>query len=78
MKTAISLPDPVFRRAEKLARRLGKTRSRLYSEAVEEYVARHDPLAITSALDEVYSAENSRPDRFVKEAGRRILQSVEW
>jgi predicted transcriptional regulator len=81
MKTAISIPDPIFRKAEKLARRLRKSRSRLFSEAVEEYVSRHDPSAITSALDEVYGANaavSSRPDRFVKEAARRVLRSVEW
>ncbi|MFL5301088.1 MAG: ribbon-helix-helix protein, CopG family, partial [Anaeromyxobacteraceae bacterium] len=51
MKTAISLPDDLFEQAERLARRLDKSRSELYREAVAEYVARHDPEAITAALD---------------------------
>jgi metal-responsive CopG/Arc/MetJ family transcriptional regulator len=38
MKTVISLPDGVFRDAERLARRLKKSRSELYREAVAEYV----------------------------------------
>ena len=43
MKTAISIPDDVFEEAERLARRMGKSRSRLYQHALAEYVARHAP-----------------------------------
>ena len=53
MKTAISLPDDLFADAERLARRLKKARSRVYSEAIREYVARHDPDVVTGRLDEV-------------------------
>ncbi len=51
MKTAISLPDALFAEADRLARRLAKSRSQLYREAVEEYIARHDPEEVTRALD---------------------------
>jgi len=78
MKTAVSVPEVVFRRAERLARRLKKSRSQLYSEALADYVARHDPAAITAALDDLYTSENSRPDRLVDEAARRVLRSTEW
>ena len=50
MKTAISIPDTVYEHAEQLAHRLGKSRSQLYSEAVAEYVARHDPEAMTECF----------------------------
>jgi hypothetical protein len=36
MKTAISIPDKVFKEAERLARRLGQSRSKLYGEGVAE------------------------------------------
>ena len=78
MKTAISVPTPVFQRADRLARRLKKSRSQLYSEAVSEYVERHDPDAITAALDSVYGSAETEPDDFGREAGRRVLQSSEW
>ena len=42
MKTAISIPDRVFQDAERLAEKLHKSRSQMYSEAVAEYVARHE------------------------------------
>jgi len=53
MKTAISLPDNLFKEAERLARRQRKSRSRLYSDAIAEYVARHDPDWITQKLNEI-------------------------
>ena len=70
MKTAISLPDDLFERAEQMARRLKKSRSELYREAVEEYVARHDPDAITEAMDRVAQQVDTRPDAFSSAAGR--------
>ncbi len=78
MKTAISLPDAVFRDAERLAKRLKKSRSRLYMEAVAEYVARHDPEAVTVALDQVAKKLDTRPDEFTTAAARRVLERVEW
>lgn len=36
MKTAISIPDKVFRSADALARRLGISRSELYTTAITE------------------------------------------
>jgi predicted transcriptional regulator len=62
MKTAISIPDKVFNSAEKLANRLGKTRSQLYSQAISSYVARHQTDDITKKLDEVYASQNSKLD----------------
>jgi len=54
MKTAISIPDPIFESAEKLARRLGMSRSQFYSEAVDALVERHRYLGVTEQLDAVY------------------------
>ncbi len=78
MKTAISLPDEVFERAERLARRLKKSRSELYREAVSEYVARHDPEAVTEAMDDVAARLDTRPDPFVAAASRRAVERAEW
>ena len=78
MKTAVSLPDEVFRKAERLARRLGKSRSALYREALDEYVTRRDPDEITDAVNRVVAKVGVRPDPFVRAAARRILQRTEW
>ncbi len=78
MKTAISLPDDVFEQADRLAKRLNKTRSELYREAVAEFIARHDPDAVTEAMDRVAAEIDIRPDAFVQAAGRRRLGRSEW
>ncbi len=59
MKTAISLPDELFARAEELASRLGIARSRLYALALAEYVERHSSSSITHRLNAVYQQEDS-------------------
>ena len=78
MKTAISLPDGIFREAERLAKRLKKSRSELYREAVVEYVARHEPEAITDAMNEVSAQVDTRLDGFGSNAARRLLEQSEW
>jgi metal-responsive CopG/Arc/MetJ family transcriptional regulator len=78
MKTAISIPDPVFREAEKLARRLKKSRSQLYSEAMAEYLRRHDADSLGEAVEQFYASIQDRPDPFVQEAARRMLTKSEW
>jgi metal-responsive CopG/Arc/MetJ family transcriptional regulator len=78
MKTAVSIPDAVFKRAERLARRVRRSRSALFSAALEEYVARHAPDEVTEAMDQVCGAVGSGPDEFVASASRRVLENTEW
>jgi len=78
MKTAVSLPDEIFREAERLAQRLKKSRSQLYQEAVAEYVARHEPEAITEALNRLAEDVNTSPDQLASAAARRVLERSEW
>ncbi|MBW2720031.1 MAG: ribbon-helix-helix protein, CopG family [Deltaproteobacteria bacterium] len=44
MKTAVSVPNEVFERAERLAKRLKVSRSELYSRALREYLAQLIPV----------------------------------
>ncbi len=78
MKTAVSIPDDVFERAERLARRTRKSRSQLFSEALKEYVARHAPEDVTEAMDRVCSELGHQADPFVSSAARRVLERNEW
>ena len=59
MKTAVSIPDPVFKAADKLAHRLGMSRSSLYAEALHRYLQLHHEYAITSKLNEVLAHDPS-------------------
>ena len=65
MKTAISIPDPIFEQADQLAHRLGISRSELYASAVQAYVEAHRAENITEALNRVYSQEDSSLDPVV-------------
>jgi predicted transcriptional regulator len=78
MKTAVSIPDELFRRADDLARALGKSRSQVYREALAEYLLRRDSGSVTSTLDAVVSELDAEPDPWLTEAARRALERAEW
>jgi hypothetical protein len=78
MKTAVSVPDPVFHAGEKLAHRLGISRSRLYSQALQEFVQKHDDEEITRRLNEVYKSESSEIDPVVARIAARALPKESW
>ncbi|MDQ3660183.1 MAG: ribbon-helix-helix domain-containing protein [Actinomycetota bacterium] len=78
MKTAVSIPDELFSRAEAVARKSGKSRSQLYQEALSEYLLRRDPGSVTRAMDEVMAEIDPEPDPWMIEAGRQALERSEW
>jgi metal-responsive CopG/Arc/MetJ family transcriptional regulator len=78
MKTAVSIPDPVFNEAELLARRLGISRSRLYARALGAFVASHNPERITEAMNAAVAAAGEGSDPFVREGARKIFERSEW
>lgn len=78
MKTAVSIPDDVFEDAERLARRSKKSRSQLFSDALKEYIARHEAQEITEAMNRVCAVLEDSRDEFLSLAGRRLLERSEW
>ncbi|MGH2704050.1 MAG: hypothetical protein ACRDJ4_02835 [Actinomycetota bacterium] len=78
MKTAVSIPDELFGRAEEMAHNTGKSRSQLYQEALSEYLLRRDPGAVTQAMDEALADIDPQPDPWMIEAGRQALERSEW
>ena len=78
MKTAISIPDEVYEGAERLARRTKKSRSRLFSDALKEYLARHAPDEVTEAMNRACAEAGGAKDAFVSSAARRILKRSQW
>ena len=78
MKTAVSIPDEVFEGAERLARRTKRSRSRLFSDALQEYLARHSPDKVTVAMNAACDEIGDTKDAFVSAAARRILEKSEW
>ena len=78
MKTAVSIPDDIFERAERLARRRRCSRSEVYAAALDEYVARHAHDEVTDAMNRVCEEVGGESDGFLVAASRRILDRVEW
>jgi hypothetical protein len=78
VKTAASIPDDVFEKVERLARRAKRSRSEVFSAALREYVARHSPDEVTDAFNRVCDQVGDQDDEFVATATRRILEKTEW
>ncbi len=78
MKTAVSIPDELFRQADELASRLGKSRSEIYREALADYLARREPGAVTHALNVLADELSADSGEFASEAAREALQRSEW
>jgi len=54
MKTAISLSDTLYEKAEETASYLGIPRSKLFAMALEEFVIKYNGERITEKINEVY------------------------
>lgn len=78
MKTAVSIPDEVFEKIERLARRAKRSRSEVFSAALKEYVARHAPDEVTDAINRACDEIGDQTDEFAAAASRRVLEKTEW
>ncbi len=78
MKTAVSIPDDVFKEAERLAKKQKTSRSQLYAAALREYLARHSEDQITEAINRALAEIGDQSDPFVEAAADEILRNVEW
>ena len=78
MKTAVSLPDDLFQEADVLAARLHTSRSRVFAEALREYLDRHSPQRTTEAMNAAVEEVGEECDDFVDAASRAVLEDSEW
>jgi predicted transcriptional regulator len=78
MKTAVSVPDDLFRLAEVTARRLRVSRSELYAKAIAEFLKRQDRNAITERLNDVYSRRPAKVEAVLHRAQLKSLAKDAW
>jgi len=76
VKTAISIPDDVFRRAERLAKQRKVSRSQLYTSALVRMLEAEPKDDLTRAYDSAFG--DDAPDPFIREAARAVLSGIEW
>ena len=78
MKTAISIPDKVFRSADVLAKRLGVSRSQLYTTAVSEFLSKYQSRQVTARLNSLYAEEDSSLSPDLALLQTKSLAHKEW
>jgi len=78
MKVALSIPDDLFDSAETLSKKLRVSRSRLYSTALAEFLAKHRGRKTTERLNAVYASEDSRLDPRLRRLQARSLGEPTW
>ncbi|HMO52067.1 MAG TPA: ribbon-helix-helix protein, CopG family [Kiritimatiellia bacterium] len=78
MKTAISVPDDVFARVDRFARRNKISRSAVFAAAAAEYVQHHQRKGVTERLNELYTKENSSLDPVLSKLQLTSLSSETW
>ncbi len=78
MKTAISIPDPIFQAAENMASRLGISRSELFTVAMSEFITSHKYQNVTAALNKVYSQAEEELDKEFTLMQMNSISDEEW
>jgi hypothetical protein len=78
MKVAISVPDPIYRAAEKAAKRLRVARSHFYSRAVAAYLKQTAMDDVTERLNAVYSEDAAAADVFLEAASKATFRRAKW
>lgn len=78
MKTAVTIPDNIIKRADKLAKRRKISRSKLFTEAIESYLDEYDEDEITRKLNEFYEKNPATIDPAITKMAARSLPRGEW
>lgn len=80
VKTAISLPEPLFNRAETVAHELQISRSQLVAKALAEFVKRYERQALVEAInrgfeDDPPTTEEKELLQGIREKQRKLLEA---
>ena len=78
MKTAVSIPDTIFRSADSFAKRQGISRSELYATALAEFLSRRRSKQVTARLDSIYEELDSTLDDEIMGIQSRSLPHEKW
>ena len=75
MKTAISIDQDLYRKAERLSTKLNVSRSQLFAQALEYLIEKSETLEIIQKLNEVYGPNDMETKAAIK-AGKKKMKGV--
>lgn len=78
MKTAISIPDPLFAAAERFAQNKGLSRSELYAQAIQAYLQKYHAQDVLEALNQVYETDPNPLNTSLSAAQTQTIAKDEW
>ena len=78
MKVAISIPDPIFEAADRLAKQRNVSRSQVFAEALAAYLDERNSESITALLNEIYDRESSSVDAALTAAQFESISHEAW
>ncbi|MBS1793027.1 MAG: ChpI protein [Acidobacteria bacterium] len=78
MKTAVSIRDNVFKKAEDYAKKAKISRSKLYSDAVEEYLSKRSNDDLIARINAVCDVVDTSLDPVFEEYQRQNFMKEEW
>ena len=76
MKTAISVPDEVFREVDKVAKERHSSRSEVIVTAVKEYLERRKSNELLGALNQAYGTAETAEDYEVRKKAKKRYARV--
>ncbi|MEN8174100.1 MAG: ChpI protein [Chloroflexota bacterium] len=78
MKTAISIPDKLFKAADQYAKSHGFSRSHVFAKAIAQFLEQHPSDHITKQLNEIYSGESAKLNETISTMQFNSIEKEEW
>ena len=78
MRFAIAIPAPILRRADRAARQLHLSRSRLFTVALQRLLHEYEAETITAAINRVLAAQTSDLGPTLIELQARSIEPNSW
>ena len=75
MKTAISIPDPLYKEADEAAKKLNISRSELYQKALEKFVKEFNEEHLVRELNQTYGVQKAKLDPAIEEMQANTILS---
>jgi len=75
MKTAISIPDDLFKEVDRLAKEKKTSRSQVFSEAVKLYLKKNKSQKLLEELNSAYAHEETTEEKLIQKKSTEYYKS---